>query len=435
MNRKVLVTILAIVSHAAYAQNIKRLINLADVTRIEQTLSADNLQGRGLYSAGIEKAASFVAAEFRKSGLLPVNNTSYFQEFNVMWSKPVSFTASVNGNAIDDHNLFVFSAQQQVHINNATTHQLLTVGPAMDLDSIIHHLQKTNGTYVLNVDTALGRAFMRAKKRLAASTIYSAANIVGILSTGDIESFDINYTQEVTVRPLKNVAGMLQGKSKKDEIVIFSAHYDHLGVGPANAAGDSIFNGANDDASGVTAVIMLAKYFAQKKDNERTLVFVAFTAEESGGFGSQYFSQQVDPAAVAAMFNIELIGTQSRWGTNSAFITGYELTDAGTILQQQLQGTPFIFHPDPYPAERLFYRSDNATLARLGVPAHTISTSKMDNEPYYHTQDDELTTLDLRNMTQIIRAIATSSATVVSGKDTPTRVDAKAILAVLNPAP
>jgi hypothetical protein len=97
---------------------------------------------------------------------------------------------------------------------------------------------------------------------------------------------------------------------------------------------DSIFNGANDDAAGTTAVMMLAKYFKAINNNERTLVFAAFTAEEIGGFGAQYFSKQYKPEEVMAMFNIEMIGTESKWGRNSAYITGYERTDMGPILQK-----------------------------------------------------------------------------------------------------
>jgi Zn-dependent M28 family amino/carboxypeptidase len=220
---------------------------------------------------------------------------------------------------------------------------------------------------------------------------------------------------------LANVVGMLPGKSRKEEQVIFSAHYDHIGIG-APVAGDSIYNGANDDAAGTTAVIMLANHFKRLGNNERTLIFAAFTAEESGGFGSQYFSQQLNPDAIAAMFNIEMIGTESKWGRNSAFITGYEKTNMGEILQANLQGSAFTFHPDPYPQQQLFYRSDNATLARLGVPAHTISTAKMEDEPHYHKPSDEVGTLDMENMTQIIKAIAESSKTIISGKDSPTRV-------------
>jgi Zn-dependent M28 family amino/carboxypeptidase len=221
---------------------------------------------------------------------------------------------------------------------------------------------------------------------------------------------------------------VLPGKSRPNEFVIFSGHYDHLGINSNKMVNnDSIYNGANDDAAGTTAMIMLAKYFKKRNDNERTLVFAAFTAEEIGGFGASYFSKQFDPLQVMAMFNIEMIGTESKWGKNSAYITGFEKTNMGELLQKNLEGTGFTFYPDPYPAQQLFYRSDNATLARLGVPAHTISTSKMDSEPNYHKASDEIGTLDLENMTAIIRAIALSSRGIVSGKETPSRVDVSAL--------
>ena len=117
-----------------------------------------------------------------------------------------------------------------------------------------------------------------------------------------------------------------------------------------------------------------------------------------------------------------MIGTDSKWGKNSAYITGFERSDFGTILQKNLVGSGFNFYQDPYPQEQLFYRSDNARLAALGVPAHTISTSKMDVEPNYHKLSDEISTLDMDNMTEIIKSIAISSQTIISGKDTPSRV-------------
>jgi Zn-dependent M28 family amino/carboxypeptidase len=235
-------------------------------------------------------------------------------------------------------------------------------------------------------------------------------------------SFDLS--QEGDKVMLSNVVGVIPGKSKPNEYVIFSGHFDHLGISSRNMKdNDSIYNGANDDAAGVTAMIMLAKYFKKINNNERTLIFAAFNAEEMGGFGATYFSKQFDPAQVVAMFNIEMIGTKSKWGENSAFITGFEKTNMGELLQKNLTGTNFTFYPDPYPTQQLFYRSDNATLARLGVPAHTISTSKMDNEPNYHKASDEVATLDLKNMNQIIKAIALSSKGIVAGIETPTRVE------------
>jgi Zn-dependent M28 family amino/carboxypeptidase len=109
-----------------------------------------------------------------------------------------------------------------------------------------------------------------------------------------------------------NVVGVLRGKSKPDEFVVFGAHYDHIGV-IQPVAGDSIANGADDDASGTTAVITLAKYFKAANNNERTLIFVTFSAEEIGGAGSKYFTEQLDANKVVAMFNIEMIGKHSKW--------------------------------------------------------------------------------------------------------------------------
>jgi Zn-dependent M28 family amino/carboxypeptidase len=283
---------------------------------------------------------------------------------------------------------------------------------------------KSKQKYLVLVNTTHANNFQRLR-RFNRESFDEKAPVVFVLTNENPTAFHFEIKNKITTSSLANVVGVLPGKSKKNEYVIFSAHYDHLGIGKPDANGDSIYNGANDDAAGTTAVIMLANYFSKLNNNERTLIFVTFTAEEIGGFGSQYFSKQIDPEKTVAMFNIEMIGTDSKWGDNSAYITGYERSDFGEILQSNLKGTDFHFEPDPYPKQNLFYRSDNATLAALGVPAHTISTSKMDNEPNYHQQSDEITTLDMNNMAEIIKAIAISSKTIVSGKDTPTRVEKK----------
>jgi hypothetical protein len=427
MNRQILLfTGVIMCSVAAYAQQADDFFSVSEADRIERTLSADDMQGRQSFAPAIDKAASFIAEEFKKSQILPINKKSYFQEFRMVWTKPLSIAVQVNGDTVDAAKIFVLSALQEVSIKKSSKYPHVVLNASDNLDSFISELRKTNKTYFLQVDTAQHAAFSRLKQ-YSARSFYSDATIIGVLFTGKMETCEVRYSQEAMVHTLKNVAGILPGKSKKEELVIFSAHYDHLGIGKPNAANDSIFNGANDDASGTTAVIMLANYFSRLKSNERTIIFVAFTAEEMGGFGSQHFSRQLDADKVAAMVNIELIGTESKWGNNSAFVTGYEMTDLGKMLQQNLEGTSFTFYPDPYPDQHLFYRSDNATLARLGVPAHTISTSKMDNEKFYHTQDDEIETLDMKNMTAIIRAIAISSRGIVAGRDTPLRVDITAI--------
>jgi hypothetical protein len=416
--------LLLLVKQTAFSQSIDKIINAKEVERIEKTLSADDLRGRRVFSPEIDKAADFIAAEFKKAGLQPGNGASFLQDFSMLHTTPVSVSGTMNGKPLTEKTVAVLSAKEELSITQASGFKQIVVKANDVLPAILMKIKGEGGNYLLMVDTAQRAMFERVKR----SSMFSPkGDIVLVLSPEEAGEYAIQYKQTVSGRPLKNVVGILPGKSKKEEYVIFSGHYDHLGVGKVNTAGDSIFNGANDDAAGTTAVIMLANYFVKQKKNERTLVFVAFTGEESGGFGSQYFSQNFNPDKVMAMFNIEMIGTESKWGTNSAFITGYEKTDMGKILEKNLEGTNFKFYPDPYPDQQLFYRSDNATLARQGVPAHTISTSKMDSEKFYHTQEDEIETLDMSNMAAIIRAIAISSTTIIAGKDTPARVAAESL--------
>jgi Peptidase family M28 len=406
----------------SFCQSIDKVINAQEVERIEKRLSSDEMQGRGTFTPGIDKAADFIAEEFKKAGIKPVKGSSYMQEFSMLRRNLLSVSATANGNTVFEKNIAVLTSKTELSANQGSGFQKIVVSAKDTLTPLVLRLEKTDGNYLLVVDTVHARQLARLKRVMQQSFSFDAT-IVILMGTEDPATWQIEFKQEVTGRTLKNVVGILPGKSKKDEYVIFSGHYDHLGIRQANAEGDSIYNGANDDAAGTTAVIMLANYFAKQKNNERTIIFAAFTAEEIGGFGSQYFSQQFDPEKVMAMFNIEMIGTESKWGNNSAYITGYERTDMGQILEKNLEGTNFKFYPDPYPQQGLFYRSDNATLARQGVPAHTISTSKMDSEKFYHTQDDEIGTLDMSNMAEIIKAIAISSRSIVAGKDSPSRVD------------
>jgi Zn-dependent M28 family amino/carboxypeptidase len=328
---------------------------------------------------------------------------------------------------LDAKKAIVVSPAKSLMADNNAGYELVSITAKMNFPTEARKALGAKKNTVVLVDTAHANMFGRfAQMR---SQLYSGQpNVIMLLVDKAPSSFRVELSQELTEMPLSNVVGIIPGKSKANEYVIFSGHYDHLGISSKKMENnDSIYNGANDDAAGTTAMIMLAKYFKKLNDNERTLVFAAFTAEEIGGFGATYFSKQFDPVQVMAMFNIEMIGTESKWGKNSAYITGFEKTNMGEILQNNLKGTDFTFHPDPYPTQQLFYRSDNATLARLGVPAHTISTSKMDSEPNYHKASDEIGTLDMQNMAAIIRAIALSSKGIVSGKETPSRVDVSAL--------
>ncbi len=408
----------------ACAQHTNGVINVKEVERVETVLASDEMRGRKTGTPEIEKAAQFIAGEFKRAGLQPVNGDNYLQEFTMVRSRIKSVKGEIDDKEVDPKNLIVVTQEGELKVDEKSGYEQVYVKQGEDFRKRVTEIMALKKNAVVIIDTSFSKMFGRLngiRRPYFKGEKKESANMVFVLGMYQPKEFKFKAEQTLEESKFANVVGLLPGKSRKNEYVIFSGHYDHLGIGkPQN--GDSIYNGANDDAAGTTAVILLANHFKKLNNNERTLVFAAFTAEEIGGFGSQYFSKQYDPAQVMAMFNIEMIGTESKWGRNSAYITGYEKTNMGEILQKNLVGTSFAFHPDPYTDQNLFYRSDNATLARLGVPAHTISTSKMDDEPNYHQASDEVKTLDMENMAAIIEAIAASSKSIINGMDTPTRV-------------
>jgi hypothetical protein len=396
-------------------------ITVAETERIIKVLASDEMKGRKAFTPAIDKAADFIASEFEKTGLQTLSGEkSFLQPFSLVRAMPLKIEVRLDEADKESKEVLIITNQPQLSITEKSGYAMAAIPAGQRLQQVARDFLKQNKNLIVTVDKSYASSFGNLA-RLKAQQFKTSTNVIFILTDKIPATFSINAEHQITEQKMANVVAVLPGKSKKEEYVVFSGHYDHLGVGkPVN--GDSIYNGANDDAAGTTAVLMLAKHFKQLNNNERTLVFAAFTAEEVGGFGSQYFSKQLNADKVVAMFNIEMIGTESKWGKNSAYITGYDKTNMGEILAKDLKGTAFSFYADPYPEQQLFYRSDNATLARLGVPAHTISTSKMDIEPHYHKLSDEVSTLDLVNMTEIIKAIALSSKSIIAGSETPSRV-------------
>jgi len=427
---KKLITLCALTAIAcsSYAQDVNKMIKQDDVERIIKTLSADDMQGRATFTPGIEKAAQFIEGEYKQIGLQPMEgNTGYRQNFTMIKSTPMKAEISINGTPVPTENVAI-QGSESFSWNKPEDTEIVKVGPDQDLRKAYMSALQSGKNMLILIDPKFSDLFKRVRGRAMGGGVSfkdgqskKAALAFALGTFDDVKSLTVNYEVSSKELPLFNIAGIIPGKTKPNEYVVFSGHYDHLGI-IKPVKGDSIANGADDDASGTTAVISLARYYKKLNNNARTLVFVAFTAEEIGEYGSQYFAKTVDPDKVTAMFNIEMIGKASKFGENSAFITGFERSDFGKILQRNLEGTAFKFYPDPYPAEDLFYRSDNASLAKVGVPAHTISTDQIDIDKLYHTVGDEFSTLDVGNITSTIRAIALSSRTIVAGTDTPTRV-------------
>lgn len=404
------------------AQTKKNSIGVEEARRVTAFLASDEMKGRAIGSPELDKAAEFLAKEFEKAGLKPLEGeTDFFQNFDIYEAKNRTKKVVIDGREIPQENIAAFGYTPTKNFSDTDEVEIVYVKKGDNVYRSVYPYLRAEKNALIILDSSFGRIFSRLSQISLPSSNPSEGAVVMVLGEYSPKKFKVNLVNDITKTRLRNVTGMIPGKTKPEEFVIFSAHYDHIGV-DNKLQQDSIFNGANDDASGTAAVVLLSKYFKELKKNERSLIFVAFTGEESGGLGSKYFSEKMDPEKVVAMLNIEMIGTDSKWGKNSAYITGFEKSDLGKILQQNLEGSAFNFYPDPYPQQNLFYRSDNATLAALGVPAHTISTSKMDDEPNYHKPSDEISTLDFENMASIIRGIGQSAKSIIAGKDTPSRI-------------
>ena len=198
-----------------------------------------------------------------------------------------------------------------------------------------------------------------------------------------------------------NVVGILQGTDAGKEVILLTAHLDHLGIGPAKN-GDRIYNGADDDASGTTAVIELARVFAAAPRPARTLIFVLFGAEELGGYGNRYFLEHppVPLDHIVANLEFEMIGRRDpALPRDGLWLTGYERSDLGPELVRHGAGLV----ADPHPRENFFTRSDNYPLAKRGIVAHTVSSFGLHAD--YHQPGDELSRIDFPHMTRAIQSM------------------------------
>ena len=226
-------------------------------------------------------------------------------------------------------------------------------------------------------------------------------NVLMQTSEGTMLHFDAPSSE--TEGTTWNAVGILHGSdpSLRRAAILFSAHLDHLGIGtPVN--GDNIYNGADDDASGIAAVLEIARVLGQGRRPRRTVVFALFGSEEMGGLGSTYFRQHppVPLTQIAANLEFEMIGRPDpAVRSDTLWLTGWERSNLGPALAGH--GARLV--RDPHPAEDFFARSDNYVLAKKGVVAQAISSYGL--HPDYHQPSDDLAHLDFKHMDASIESL------------------------------
>lgn len=211
--------------------------------------------------------------------------------------------------------------------------------------------------------------------------------------------------EDTSRRETWNAIAILRGRTRPEQVVLLTAHLDHLGGGrvdPAKPEADVIYNGADDDASGTTAVLTLAHLLASGSRPARTIVFALFGSEEIGGFGNRAFLEHppVPLSSIVANLEFEMIGRpDSAVRPGSLWLTGYDLSNLGPELAKH----GAHLYDDPHPKEQFFTRSDNYALARKGIIAQTVSSFGLHTD--YHHPSDELSTIDFNHMTEAISSM------------------------------
>ncbi len=264
-------------------------------------------------------------------------------------------------------------------------------------------------------DALHGRGSGTRDERIAATYIGSQFRQFGLDPAGDRDEGGVQgFVQTVPLRaPPKgapadgnarpstcNALGFLKGgdPKKAGEVILLSAHLDHLGKDD-KARGDGIFNGADDDASGVTAVLELARALAAGPRPRRTVYFVCFGSEETGGAGARHFLERppVPLDSIVANLEFEMIGRpDAAVAKGMLWLTGWERTDLGPELAKQ--GARLV--ADPHPEQNFFFRSDNIALAKRGIVAQTVSSFGL--HPQYHRPDDDVAHIDFAHLTGAI---------------------------------
>lgn len=450
-------------------------ITAAELKAHVSFLASDALEGRDTPSTGLDVAAEYIASEFRRAGLEAAGDDGYFQTAPYATVKEnlagFRFTIEKDGKTIEaSANMVRATAESQVDLKD-----LPVVKISMSDENPALEPEKWEGKAVLTERSDFGsvppekraeayQRMVRIRGKVLESKAALLIDATGSLGPSGPRLVDLSRRKQtpppsIAIRDqafrdfakslpsgetgakvsahiavaevqrvkLKNVAGLLRGSDPKlrETCLIVSGHYDHLG-----RQGDRIFNGANDDASGTSAMLTLAEAVSRLPQRpKRSILFVAYFGEEKGLLGSRYYgAHPLFPLSkTIANLNLEQMGrTDDTEGTNvnRVSVTGYDYSNMSDWLKSAGRETGVTFYRHEHNSDAFFGRSDNQSLADSGVPAHTLVTAFM--YPDYHQPGDHWEKIDYDNMAVVTRAVgvavlrlANSSKTVEWNEDNP----------------
>ena len=438
------------------AERIAAHVRANDLKADVSFLASDALEGRATPSRGLDLAAEYIAAQFRRAGLEPAGDDGYFQTASYQSAKanPEGLAFTLDSAKAGEGTMAIQEAVA-ANLDRAAAFKVMQSDTAA-LDALTAE-QVRGKVLLVQVPTVGGggmTGFQAQRRILTLAAKLEPAMVVVVRPTalpanpsarvplrdatapaptapvlsvwdkaiydavaaarpGPMEATVSAHVAAPLVTPVKlrNVAGVLRGSDPqlKDTYIIVTGHYDHLGMRP-NAQGDGIYNGANDDASGTASVIAVAGALADLGEKpKRTIVFVTLFGEEVGELGSRWYTgHPIFPIPrTVADINLEQLGrTDDSEGPKlSQFnLTGFDYTDIAATFAKAgaLTGVRAIKHEKN--SDVFFGRSDNAAFADAGIPSTTLSVSYI--FPDYHQPGDEWQKLDYDNLAKVDVTVA-----------------------------
>jgi aminopeptidase YwaD len=417
----------------------------------EEFLASDAMQGRGSGTHDELVAATYIAAELRAYGIAPAGDDGGYIQTVPLFKNTVTAPPTLEITPANGSPLITWTYGKDFLVSPLSAPDFS--GPLQKIDSA-NPAKITPGAIVFVIGSP------EKVRRLAFSTSDSGATGAIVLSNKSALDFqsrartlprisnkldgdshglgDFNFLELTPDAADKlaqlpngtqihfkaaagrekmitwNAVGILRG-TDEHETILLSAHLDHLGIGrPVN--GDSIYNGADDDASGVTAVLELARVIGAAPRPRRTVIFALFGSEESGLLGATYFREHppVPLSDFVANLEFEMIGrADPKVKADTVWLTGWERSNLGPTLVAH--GANLV--PDPHPEGNFFTRSDNYVLAKRGVVAQTVSSYGMHSD--YHRPSDDIAHLDFKHMDAAIGSMLGPVEWLVNSTFTP----------------
>lgn len=463
--RHLIATLGIILCSIGFSQSIDEVITLEETTAEITYLASDELEGRDTGTPGIQKAAEYILKSFEKSGVQPLGDY-YFQGVGLQRLVPPEKVELKSGELLLTHGKELLLIEGE---DSELTAPLVFAGHGSEEEM---NEVDVEGKIVVTItgqpgDNRPSSAFTLAqekrirvimKKGLGLVEIYSATypwpflvnflnrERIGLQSGEGFEMLPFLWMNDpdkklleaarngseaaITIKGYSktniidnNVVGLVEGTDPalKDEFILLSAHYDHVGIGKPDSKGDSINNGARDNAIGTVAVMNAAKYLAANPPR-RSVIFLACTGEEKGMLGSKWYANHPLIPLEKTVFNLNTDGAGYN-DTTMITVIGLGRTNIDESLKAAVGKLGLEVGDDPVPEQGLYDRSDNVSFAAKGVPAIDFAPGFLgfdqEIQKYYHQPADETDNLNFEYLLSFYRAFALTAEAIANQEQTP----------------